>query len=418
MEALQASDVEQGDDGMVVIHFTPLGSLKTSASRRMIPLARLLTSEELKLWRKYVATRRGEVGAYQAPFLGKGGGLLPEKGFDRVAFSERIAQHTGLLSHGLRHAAISNLALLLLAPEAASAVVETFTGWRPKQQSSLREGFATDGTRGLRRLADMAGHRDVAMTFERYVHVSDIALALCLQHGDMPRPKADVGRILGLNARRMKVKGEQLPLEAFRAQVIRKLGVTEIKALPPEKPAVKPMPSDQNSAVSLEMILRIETLLGKGVVAGAIAEQLAMGRVAIDALAKHRRLCPLRARLDQEQAVKIARAILMLEDDEAAAWALRIHAMPRRYMLFRSPMDAEAILDPLQSLEGYRMELETKSVTRWGTWASRARVIPSGKERLTVQPISPAKIKGMALLKQAAEMVLRVGIARSASGKP
>ena len=68
---------------------------------------------------------------------------------------------------------------------------------------------------------------------------------------------------------------------------------------------------------------------------------------------------------------------------------------------------------PVRSLVRYRLELETKSAKRWGEWSKPAHVIVSGKERLRLQPVSPAGIKGMALLKQAAEITLRVGSARS-----
>lgn len=62
----------------------------------------------------------------------------------------------------------------------------------------------------------------------------------------------------------------------------------------------------------------------------------------------------------------------MLEADAATAWALRIRCMPQQYMVFRSPMDAKAILEPLRSLASYRLELATNSLTRWGAWVKRA----------------------------------------------
>ena len=170
MEALRLGDVEPGPDGMVRIHHTLWGDLKTSSARRMVPLASLLTPDESRIWDRFLSLRRSEATSPDAPLLATGGGLLPVIRFNRSAFATSLARATGHRPHDLRHGALSNLALLLLAPEADSDTIHNLTGWRARQCSALRDRLiARDPWRGMNELARLAGHRDPATTLESYV---------------------------------------------------------------------------------------------------------------------------------------------------------------------------------------------------------------------------------------------------------
>jgi hypothetical protein len=100
MEALRLGDVEPGVSGVLRIHPTLWGDLKTSSARRLVPFEALLTADELRLWNRFLELRHHDAASPTAPLLAQGGGLLPLSGFDRRAFAARLAASRGNIQFG------------------------------------------------------------------------------------------------------------------------------------------------------------------------------------------------------------------------------------------------------------------------------------------------------------------------------
>lgn len=403
MEALRIGDAEPGPDGMLCVHPTEWGSLKTSSARRMLPLAALLTPAELRLWNRFIEGRRAETPFLEVPLLAQGGGLLPLQRFERRAFATALAGVVGLRPHDLRHAAISNLALVLLAPARASQIQRALTGWGERQCADLRKRLvAKDPWRGINELSRLAGHRDPATTLERYIHICDLALGLHVQAAPTPRPVATITRQLGLNRRSVRSSKTTIVAEVLRPEVLDRLSVTEIRAAPPV--AVPPPAASQ---VSVSLILQIETAIRTCKPAPMISAELAVPVRVVKGQMRRSRLETLKGLKDRQAAVDLAETVLKHPD--ARAWALQTQAARARGISFFAPLAAELWLSPVMGRLSFRADLQTDNPSRWGAWGRTPRVTlaPKGRrERLFLIPISPDGVPGLKLARLAAWMVL------------
>ena len=200
MEAILIRDVEHEPKGVLRIHPTKEGDIKTAAGRRQVPLPLLLTSSELSTWQAMTAARRQDTLNHGAQFLGRGGGLDQDVRFDRNTFAQILSESLGLSPHDLRHGALSNLALALLAPT-GSKPVRDFTGWSAARIEAIRAEFTSrDTLGGMHQIARLAGHREAVTTFQTYLHLSDLALGLHIAALKDRRPVAEAARLRVLNA--------------------------------------------------------------------------------------------------------------------------------------------------------------------------------------------------------------------------
>ena len=141
---LLAGDIRRS--GAISVHATRLAALKSEAGRRKVPLSQLLEGEDLALWDRFCARRRRQVlSPDREPFLARPDLLDPEA-FD-VAELRALLAPLGFSPHDLRHTALSRLALVLYADEAATAVpdigaiLQRLTGWSPALQARIRRLF-------------------------------------------------------------------------------------------------------------------------------------------------------------------------------------------------------------------------------------------------------------------------------------
>ncbi len=384
MEALRLGDIETAEGGMVMIHQTQWGNLKSSAARRMVPLAALLAHDELRIWRRFCALRASETTSPTAAFLASGGGVIPEERFDRARFAKQLMEGAGLRPHDLRHGALSNLTLLVLAPE---GVVGPVTGWGSAQQRALRAMFCgVDAWGGMRQIARLAGHRDPATTLESYIHLNDLALGLHLVAAAEPIDKTLAARTLGLNQRSLPA-GKSLSVERLRPQIIAKL--PRVMVAPP---VVQSLPEPKPETMTVALCLKVEALITRGLSAPDIAAKLNLAMRIVNAQIACARVGRLRAKRDEAAAVALAHRVLLIE--EPNAWALQTLRANKRRMIL-SDRTAQVWRAPL------RLRVEIEDIT---LATPRGPIL-----RHAITPIAPSGANGMALCKMAARIVRVMG---------
>lgn len=176
---LRMRDVEQSDDLWLFIVPNKFGPNKTTSARRQIPLAALLTPNELDWFRTFLATRRRA--APDQPILvdPDTGGPLDDLWLSRnvsLTMAECFGGE-GWTFHHLRHSAANNL---FLALEGETEVCGSFAGWEEDQQSAVVRAVLGDVTARQKRyvaLATFMGHASPNETFESYIHLAELVLA-------------------------------------------------------------------------------------------------------------------------------------------------------------------------------------------------------------------------------------------------
>jgi hypothetical protein len=240
-EALGRSAADAVDDPARTIHVRAhaLGSLKTEAARRNVPLGLLTTDEERARWDAFLRRRRAEVtGAGADPqeslLFGSGTGLfetliISEDKFRVIlhAASRAVGGPEGLTPHGLRHSVVSLLHLALL--EDGEAVTD-LTGWSADQIAALRRAFLgrrPDPTRVYDALAGLVGHEVGETSSEHYLHFGDLVLGLRLARIRRALDPQAVARAFGLNARSLG-DGTTVDPEALRRIFLDRLPIERV----------------------------------------------------------------------------------------------------------------------------------------------------------------------------------------------
>ncbi|MER5174050.1 hypothetical protein [Thioclava kandeliae] len=316
MEALCVGDVELGGEGWLRIHQTRWANLKSSSGRRKIPLALLLTPAEHRVWSRFVVSRQAQ-GQPGAPLLAHMRGFAEIERFDRKEFAAQLGE-AGLRPHDLRHAALSNLALTLMAPRSKTGeqITASLTGWRADQRAQIRSWLERgDPLQGMRNLARLAGHRDPATTLQTYIHFSDLALGLHLQADDRRYRAEDVARMLGLNRRSMP-KTTTLCPEALRTLILKRLPIEEIRATPL---VLAPQSSAQEERLTVDLVIQLMDQIAKGRPTPLIASETMVPLRVVNALVPHAPLPRLKAINDQRAAIHLTTQVL--SGPEALVWA-------------------------------------------------------------------------------------------------
>lgn len=410
MEAILIRDVEHGPNGVLRIHPTKEGDIKTAAGRRQVPLPLLLTSSELSTWQAITAARRQDTPNHDAQFLGRGGGLDQDVRFDRNTFAQILSESLGLSPHDLRHGALSNLALALLAPT-GSKPVRDFTGWSAARIEAIRAEFTSrDTLGGMHQIARLAGHREAVTTFKTYLHLSDLALGLHIAALKDRRPVAEAARLLGLNTRSFKSKRD-VTLENLRPRILAKLNLTEIKA----GEAPPPAPRLETPDLSPDLVLRLCTGLQAGTSAFELAQTYGFPLRVLNALSKFPTLPPTPRRKLDRLWVKAQIDRMLMEEEPQALIAL-IHTMPQHAICFNAAEPAKRWLNGFGRNMQTKMQLhlaDQRDAPRWAGF--EAPTIPARRSRLILQVATSAGTNAVPLLHYAADVAVRVLTARSAN---
>lgn len=176
---LRMRDVEQSEDLWLFIVPNKFGPNKTTSARRQIPLAALLTPDELDIFHAFLATRRRAAPDQALLANPDTGDPLDDLWLSRtvsLAMAECFGGE-GWTFHHLRHSAANNL---FLALEGETALCRSFAGWDDAHQSAVVGAVLGDASARQKRyiaLATFMGHASPNETFESYIHLAEPILA-------------------------------------------------------------------------------------------------------------------------------------------------------------------------------------------------------------------------------------------------
>ncbi len=411
MEALRICDVDYSRKGVVRLHPTTEGDIKTGAGRRQVPVAQFLRPQELSSWERFVAHRRQTSSNHRVAFLSEDRSLLEAPRFDRIGFARLLGEQLGLRPHDLRHGALSNIALALLAPE-ADKVVCNLTGWNADCIRWMREEYSgRDPLNGTHQIARLAGHRQAETTFDTYIHLTDLALGLHIAAVRDERPAAEAASMTGLNRRSVGRK-RSVVLEDLRLKVLKKLPVTEIKPGSQAVP-VTPEPQDKTPKVTNiapNFVVILSLAVKSGLNSLEIAEKYAVPLRAVNLLMECEARAPLgaipRRKTDRHWVVRQADKAMGLEDPRG--FVSEIRAMPHRKLTYSAPWPAKRWLSGMG--RGVRTEatLYLASKDNPELWKGiKAERVSGPRTRLELVPMTPAGTNAMPFLRLVADIVER-----------
>lgn len=181
---LRLGDIENSPEMFVFVRGNQFGTNKTPSALRKVPLAAILTPNEMGEFRGYLKDRRDAARSDQSSPL-----FIPslEAGhLNRSAVSTLVSRAMtmafggfGWTFHHLRHSAFNGYAALLME---ADNLTTLLTGWTPEHASQVRAAIhssAADRRDIFWSLAVLAGHSNPRQTFESYLHIlPDIAAEL------------------------------------------------------------------------------------------------------------------------------------------------------------------------------------------------------------------------------------------------
>lgn len=402
MEALLVRDVDHGRDGAIRIHPTKEGNIKTAAGRRQIPLPVFLTERERSHWDSFTTKRRQNAVRPDEPFLADGAPLLGIARFDRVGFAKLLGDHLGMRPHDLRHGALSNIALALLAPE-GNPTVRKVTGWSPARIRDIRAEFTgRDPLGGTHQLARLAGHRHATTLFGSYIHLADLALGLHVSASQETRPRTEAARMLGVNARSVGKK-KLVTLEHLRPLILKKLRLVTIR---PVKSVIPPAPPLE-ALLSPDIAIRLSRMLEKGHSRHEMEQSHAVPTRALNELATCGPLpAPPRQKSDRHWvSTQIANALAL---PEPAAFVHQIRSMPRHKLRFYAPNAAMRWLNGFGRNIPARLTLWIAEVDDPGPW-KLVKVTPvrGPRTRLDVTVFTPSGTNAAPMLHYVANVVDR-----------
>lgn len=189
---LRVADVEQSDEMWLYVRTTQLDDTKTDSAHRKIPLAVLLTEEELAIVKRYFRFRSHSQtqSAAALMFPSEAGELIPLSDSDvRSPIQDALnaCSNQQWTFHHLRHTAISRLQLLLHRD-----VLELHSGnrllgqhllpWDADRCELIYKAIMSGHPRGdYWAFAQFAGHLSPETTLKSYLHFSDWVSASCIR---------------------------------------------------------------------------------------------------------------------------------------------------------------------------------------------------------------------------------------------
>ena len=181
--------------------------LKTEFSNRRVPIFALLTPTELRFFNRYVRSRRGQ--GEQTYIFSLSTDTQPLPSHVPLQLFKKIMEdisnkEVSFAFHGLRHTAITNLALVL---NARSQLAMALTGYSDTHISTLKKGVLGVDTEGADKwyaLSGIMGHLSVKRSFEYYHHVATLMGTFELADADIHLPASIFTNITGIENKRIK----------------------------------------------------------------------------------------------------------------------------------------------------------------------------------------------------------------------
>jgi integrase len=184
----------------LLVRPSEMRGLKSNNARRRLPLAVLLTPEELQevsdWWNYRVVAQQAAPTDCLFGNTREGLGVVPQSIFEQInSILHRVTNNNTFHYHHLRHSfATWTLLRLILAdwqevPDFFPQLPDTTT-WLKEGQAFRRElyGHALPTRKHGYLLAGLLGHGNPATSMENYVHLLDWVLAACLERSSAIRP--------------------------------------------------------------------------------------------------------------------------------------------------------------------------------------------------------------------------------------
>lgn len=198
---IQIKDIEgMRNQPSVVIRPNTYRPLKTASSKRRVPVYALLTEDERAVFIRYVESKRGQgVNTYLFSNMSAKYPIasdLPLKLLkDMMGY---IGESRSYTFHGLRHTAVTNLAIV---NSARGELVEALTGYSEQDIARVLTGLNGvhhDGADKWQAIARVVGHLSPQRSFEYYFHAAALVATYELANADIKLPASTFLNITGV----------------------------------------------------------------------------------------------------------------------------------------------------------------------------------------------------------------------------
>lgn len=205
---IRIKDIEglQLNEPSIIVRPNPYRKLKNYSSRRRIPVYALLTPRELALFTRYTQSKIGQgPGTYLFSTMAATHPIDSDVPLELLrTMMSYIGESREFTFHGLRHTAITNLAMLA---GSNSKVVTALTGYSDedmKRALTGLNGVHHDGPDKWKALARVVGHTSPSRTFEFYYHGAALIATYELANADIKLPKRAFINITDIKSRALK----------------------------------------------------------------------------------------------------------------------------------------------------------------------------------------------------------------------
>ncbi|WP_418642346.1 tyrosine-type recombinase/integrase [Vibrio chaetopteri] len=207
---LRIKDIEPSNIGWLSVRDNHLGTNKTAASLRKVPLYPMLLKHETKVINDYYHIKQEQQLGKKHPFFSFGADAkLPVDNF-RVSMLvgellKSLSQLNYFVFHHLRHSCLSRLQLILEIDNLSTLPPQLSPYDRSQLEKIKGIVFGRSAMNGYDAIAAMAGHESPRMTFEHYFHFSDWIVAQKLKDIDFSLPEGAMSQV-GLLPQRVPVE--------------------------------------------------------------------------------------------------------------------------------------------------------------------------------------------------------------------
>ena len=205
---IQTKDIEglQLDEPSIIVRPNAYRKLKNYSSRRRVPIYALLTPKELVLFIRYVRSKIGQgSGTYLFSTMASSHPIDLDEPLTLLrTMMNYIGEGKDVTFHGLRHTAITNLAMLTGSNSKAVAALTGYSDEDMKRALTGLSGVHHDGADKWKALARVVGHISPSRTFEFYYHGAALLATYELANADIKLPKRAFINITGIKSRALK----------------------------------------------------------------------------------------------------------------------------------------------------------------------------------------------------------------------
>lgn len=205
---IQVKDIEgmQIEEPSIIVRPNAYRKLKNYSSRRRVPVYALLTPRELALFIRYVRSKIGQgPSTYLFSTMAANHPIDSDVPLTLLrTMMSYIGESRDVTFHGLRHTAITNLAMLTGSNSKAVTALTGYSNEDMKRALTGLSGVHHDGADKWKALAQVVGHISPSRTFEFYYHGAALLATYKLANADIKLPKRAFVNITGIKSRALK----------------------------------------------------------------------------------------------------------------------------------------------------------------------------------------------------------------------